>query len=196
MVSPTTATVVRRWSRTVRGSGRPEYPGGQMTGRRSCPRPSQRASRLIGRILLGAPRHRDALSSHPSRRAVAGTLVRPTRRLGRAVRSATEVAGACAAAPTSRRGLSWSCSQWGLPSRPGHPGRWWSLTPPFHPYPHPGACAGAAGGLSLWHCPASCLGWVLPTTVPCGVRTFLSTVRRSPPPPCRGRPVGSPAPGA
>jgi len=29
---------------------------------------------------------------------------------------------------------SWPCSGWGLPSRPGHPGRWWSLTPPFHPY--------------------------------------------------------------
>ncbi len=29
---------------------------------------------------------------------------------------------------------SWSCSGWGLPSRPSHLGRWWSLTPPFHPY--------------------------------------------------------------
>jgi hypothetical protein len=28
------------------------------------------------------------------------------------------------------------CSRWGLPSRAGHPARWWSLTPPFHPYPH------------------------------------------------------------
>jgi hypothetical protein len=27
------------------------------------------------------------------------------------------------------------CSGWGLPSRPDHSGRWWSLTPPFHPYP-------------------------------------------------------------
>ena len=26
------------------------------------------------------------------------------------------------------------CSGRGLPSRPGHPGRWWSLAPPFHPY--------------------------------------------------------------
>jgi hypothetical protein len=26
----------------------------------------------------------------------------------------------------------WSCSWWGLPSQPGHPGCWWSLTPPFH----------------------------------------------------------------
>jgi len=29
----------------------------------------------------------------------------------------------------------WPCSRWGLPSRPDHSGRWWSLTPPFHPYP-------------------------------------------------------------
>jgi len=28
----------------------------------------------------------------------------------------------------------WSCSGWGLPSYPGHPGYWWALTPPFHPY--------------------------------------------------------------
>ena len=33
---------------------------------------------------------------------------------------------------------SWSCSRWGLPSRPSHLGRWGSLTPPFHPYPLPG----------------------------------------------------------
>jgi len=29
---------------------------------------------------------------------------------------------------------AWPCSRWGLPGRPGHPGRRWSLTPPFHPY--------------------------------------------------------------
>ena len=34
------------------------------------------------------------------------------------------------------------CSGRGLPSQPGHPGRWWSLTPPFHPYRSPGACGG------------------------------------------------------
>jgi hypothetical protein len=28
----------------------------------------------------------------------------------------------------------WPCSGWGLPSRPSHLERWWSLTPPFHPY--------------------------------------------------------------
>ena len=31
----------------------------------------------------------------------------------------------------------WSCSRWGLPSHDGRPSRWWSLAPPFHPYPRP-----------------------------------------------------------
>ncbi len=31
---------------------------------------------------------------------------------------------------------------------------------------------------SLWHCPAGCPGWALPTTLPCGVRTFLDTSMR------------------
>jgi hypothetical protein len=34
----------------------------------------------------------------------------------------------------TRRLPSWPCSGWGLPSRSGRPERWWSLTPPFHPY--------------------------------------------------------------
>ena len=40
---------------------------------------------------------------------------------------------------TLKRSPIWSCSGWGLPSRPGYPRRWWSLTPPFHPClcPHP-----------------------------------------------------------
>ena len=32
---------------------------------------------------------------------------------------------------------------------------------------------------SLWHCPAGHPGWVLPTTLLCGVRTFLSPVTRA-----------------
>src|SRR4029078_13010129 len=92
-------------------------------------------------------------------------------------RPSPTVAGRCACAGRRKEsgGPSWSCSRWGLPSRPGHPERWWSLTPPFHPYPHLGPVSRveAAGGLSLWHCPASHLGWALPTTLPCGVRTFL-----------------------
>ena len=65
---------------------------------------------------------------HPSRPAVAGRLQRPTRR-HRAGHPRSP-----AQHPGNRR-ASWPCSRWGLPSRPGHPGRWWSLTPPFHPYP-------------------------------------------------------------
>ncbi len=40
----------------------------------------------------------------------------------------------------------------------------------------------------LWHCPAGHPGWVLPTTPPCGARTFLDARRR------RGRPANSSAP--
>ena len=76
---------------------------------------------------------------------------------------------ACAA--PSGDGASWSCSGWGLPSHPGHPGCWWSLTPPFHPYLAPEREAVC----SLWHCPAGHPGLPLTTTLPCGVRTFLGT---------------------
>jgi len=80
----------------------------------------------------------------------------------------------------SRSGSSWPCSGWGLPSHPSRLGCWWSLTPPFHPYPHSDESEPLAV-CSLWHFPASCLGWVLPTTLPGGVRTFLGTswVRRN-----------------
>ena len=78
---------------------------------------------------------------------------------------------------------SWPCSGWGLPSRPGHPGRWWSLTPPFHPY-LPGPATGRAGAAVcfLWHCPAGHPGSALPTTLPCGARTFLTAHRAARPP--------------
>lgn len=117
------------------------------------------------------------MSDHPSRPAVAGRLKRPTRR-HRAGRPRTPAQG--------RVTPSWSCSGWGLPSRPGRPGRWWSLTPPFHPYP---AYRGAV--CFLWHCPAGHPGLPLTTTLPCGVRTFLGAcphgARR------RGRPANSSA---
>jgi hypothetical protein len=29
---------------------------------------------------------------------------------------------------------------------------------------------------SLWHCPAGCPGWVLPTALPFGARTFLDAL--------------------
>lgn len=86
-------------------------------------------------------------------------------------------------AQTPWRASSWPCSGWGLPSRPGHPGRWWSLAPPFHPYP-----AGGRAVCFLWHFPAGHPGLLLATTLPCGVRTFLGGRCAR-----RGRPTGSSA---
>ncbi len=111
---------------------------------------------------------------HPSATAVAGSLMQPTRELGRAALNRSR---SRRQAPTS-----WPCSRWGLPSRPGHPGRWWSLTPPFHPY-RPKAAV-----YSLWHCPADRSGWALAITLPWGVRTFLDTSARQK---HRGRPTDS-----
>jgi len=83
----------------------------------------------------------------------------------------------------------WPCSGWGLPSHAGHPARWWSLAPPFHPYlrrPRP-----AEAVCFLWHCPAGHPGLPLTTTLPCGARTFLGGSPRGV---RRGRPTDSPAP--
>ena len=46
-----------------------------------------------------------------------------------------------------RSSPAWPCSGWGLPSRPGHPGRWCALTAPFHPYLCCEANFAAIGGL-------------------------------------------------
>ena len=64
-------------------------------------------------------RYRAGGGNHPSGNAVAGALKRPTR---------THRASSPQTRPV------WPCSGWGLPSRSGHPERWWYLTPPFHPY--------------------------------------------------------------
>jgi len=116
---------------------------------------------LIGRVLFAARPHDHAVGDHPSGTTVAGRLVRSTRTLGRAalrhVRTALRggrlldlaPGGVYRAATVARRagGL--------LHHR-------FTLT-----------AAGAAAVCSLWHCPAGCPGWVLPTTSPCGARTFL-----------------------
>ena len=97
----------------------------------------------------------------------------------------------------------WPCTPWGLPSRPGHPRRWWSLTPPFHPSPVPRSLPAS---LSFLDSPAKAGGrqgsgpsagllsvalavfapdrvgdeaFPLGSTVPCGVRTFLPIPTRS-----------------
>jgi hypothetical protein len=62
----------------------------------------------------------------------------------------------------------------GLPSRPGRPSRWWALTPPFHPYLCALAFAWSPSAVCfLLHCPSGRPAWVLPSVMPCGVRTFL-----------------------
>src|SRR5215218_3078279 len=132
-------------------------------------------------------------TSQPIRRVLSLPGGRPPRRWrpsistcccqhARAARSADPAAAerctgtAAAAYPGARAGHPrtlpvWPCSGWGLPSHPRHRGCWWSLTPPFHPYrtlARPAVCF-------LWHCPAGHPGWALPTTLPCGARTFLGT---------------------
>ena len=42
---------------------------------------------------------------------------------------------------------------------------------------------------SLWHCPAGCPGWVLPTTLPCGARTFLDSRPEGRGPRSPGQPI-------
>lgn len=116
---------------------------------------------------------------HPSGPAVADGLERPTRTLGRAALVTRPVR---------------PCTGWGLPSRPRHRGRWWSLTPPFHPHRR---ARGAEAVCSLLHWPAGLPGWTLSTILLCGARTFLAPARRR----ARGRPrlrPGAPvyAPGA
>ena len=58
---------------------------------------------------------------------------------GRSSISTPRYRGVLATYPMPRRAASmasvWSCSGRGLPSKAGHPAFWWSLTPPFHPYP-------------------------------------------------------------
>ena len=105
---------------------------------------------------------------HPSGAVVAGGLERSTRELGRAAleRSLSDLApgGVYRAARVT-------------------PGAGGLFTPPFHPCRAPKRSAVCF----LWHCPAGRPGWALPTTLPCGVRTFLGGARRR----RRGRPASS-----
>lgn len=93
-------------------------------------------SQPVSRVLSPVDRPGDG---HPSRAAVAGGLKHPTceHRAGNSL-------------------AFWACSGRGLPGRPGHPGRRWSLTPPFHPYPPRRAV------YSLLHLPSGHPGPALP----------------------------------
>jgi len=111
--------------------------------------------------LAGVP-----VGGHPSERPTWGWVL--LRGPGRAVRSPV-----------------WPCSGWGLPSRPGHPGRWCALTAPFHPYLCP---EGPSAVCSLWHFPAGHPDRLLAGTLPSGAPTFLDAVKRR-----RGHLAGSPS---
>jgi len=62
----------------------------------------------------------------------------------------------------------------GLAVPPVSPRARCALTAPFHP------CRLAPAVCSLWRFPASCLGWPLASTLPCGARTFLPRVLKAP----------------
>ena len=79
-------------------------------------RPKQSISRILFRVQVTLNR---ATIIH-LRMPIARHLLRPTRELGRAALERSSI---------------WSCTGWGLPSFPGHPGNWCALTAPFHPYP-------------------------------------------------------------
>jgi len=162
---------------------------------RTCRPRRGRVSRPIGRILWSGFL-RTCSGSHPSRRVVADALMRPTRRLRRAALSS--VARRHSASARTRRPRparpSWSCSGWGLPSHLGRPRCWWSLTPPFHPYPHSGLHR------SRWRSVSVALSREFPRVavshhlalrspdLPQQMRRYVVPAL-----PCRGCPVGSPA---
>jgi len=121
-------------------------------------------SRPVSRVLFpGASRRSRSATIHLG-------VPSPARSCGPPAGSGGPPSNACAPPGPFGPEASRPCSGWGLPSRPGHPGRWWSLTPPFHPdrraRRRPAVC-------SLWHCPAAHAGLPLTTTLPCGARTFL-----------------------
>lgn len=99
--------------------------------------------------------------------AFAVASVRPTR-TPRAS-SAQTVSAGC----VRRLSPSWSCSGWGLPCHSSHLECGGLLHRRFTLTPCGAVCF-------LWHFPAGHPGWALPTTLLCGVRTFLDLRRDHP----------------
>ncbi len=126
-----------------------------------------RMGRPVRRVLSGGV---SPVDGHLSRRHVAVPLQRSTRD------SAGRVNIPCLALLRARFAV-----------RVASPRPRWSLTPPFHPYrADPATSAGTGAAVcSLWHCLADHSGWVLPTALPCGARTFLGAGRT----PRRDRPA-------
>jgi hypothetical protein len=68
------------------------------------------------------------------------------------------------------------CTGWGLPCQPRHRELRWALTPPFHPCPLPSRNReGPLAVYSLLHFPSGYPAWALPSILPYGARTFLTS---------------------
>src|ERR1700712_4006062 len=120
---------------------------------------------LIGRVLFAGTPHDGPVGDHPSPGAVADTLQRPTRELGRTTleRSLSGLApgGVCLATTVARRAGGLLHHRFTLTSDlVRRLGRWRSVLCGTDPAGHP--------------------GWALPTTSSCGARPFLDTPRRTP----------------
>ena len=105
-------------------------------------RPKQPVSRILFPDRVTPPR----TTIIHLRMPVARHLMRPTRKLGRAA---------------LKRFPIWSCTGWGLPSFPGHPGNWCALTAPFHPYPASSRSARGRAVYFLLHFPSCCHDFTL-----------------------------------
>ena len=129
-----------------------------------------------------APRSPDAPATRPAERANGPACtpgsVRGREPRGRSSLSATRCRAAPAAYPGTRRAASsspvWPCSGRGLPCGSCHHDPGGLL---HHPFTLTGTEVPAV--CSLWHCLADRSGWVLPTALPCGARTFLGAQRRT-----------------
>src|SRR5213593_1810370 len=118
------------------GGSHPDLPSVSITSQQS---------RKPNSVPAGAPHGPPASDDHSSRLAIAGEVQRPTRRLGRAVRSARSRRSRAAGAPPY---LVLLRAGFGLPPtlRPAR----CALTAPFHPYsPPPRAKAGGMFSVPL-----------------------------------------------
>src|SRR5580700_406244 len=106
---------------------------------------------------------------HPSGTAVAGSLVRSTRehRAGRPQPLAQ-------APRPGRRAALVTLLRVGFTEPPGSLRALVVSYTTVSPLPLAGPKPGPGAVCSLWHCPAGHPGSALPTTLPCGARTFLT----------------------
>ena len=148
---------------------RPPGPGGRRAGRQL----NQPAARWCGRVGLyagfcpRAPLRRRRVGGHPSRAAVAD--------------ASCGLPGSSGGQPSNAPCLTLLRVGFTEPLRsPGALVVSYTTVSPLPPV------RTAEAVCSLWHCPAGHPGWVLPTTLPCGARTFLGSGRsRSTRPPGR-----------